>query len=227
MKGRWLTPSNTAPTAVICRRVLIPDDVEWIAIVNGALTRLGEDDMYEAFGAVTPAQIAERMRTLYEEYLDYCPEEPISGIIILEDIRGSGVNGGDFTSGAKRTRTINTEVIDSLNRCSIASNQLTLLAGTYRFDVKAIANACGSHQLYLQNITDTTTPITGLTGFASPFTGGPLSDVAILQGQITITATKTFELQHQCSDTQSSWGMGLGAGFGTNKYLTCEIEVLA
>jgi hypothetical protein len=227
VKGRWLTPSNTAPTETICRRVLIPNDVEWIAIVNGALTRLGEVDMYEAFGAVTPDEIAERMRVLFEEYLEYCPEESMNGLILLEDVRGSGVNGGDFTSGAKRTRTVNTEVIDSENRCSIASNQITLLAGTYRFDVKAIVNACGSHQLYLQNITDTTTPITGLMGFASPFTGGPLGDVAILQGEITIAATKTFELQHQCSNTQSSWGMGLTGGFGTNKYLTCAIEVLA
>lgn len=227
MKGRWLTPSNSAPTETICRRVLIPDDVEWIAIVNGALTRLGEPDMYEAYGAVTPGEIAERMRTLFEEYLEYCPEEPISGLIVLEDVRAQGVYGGDFTQGAWRTRTVNTELTDTLSRCSLASNQITLLAGTYHMEIAAQVNECGSHQMRLQNITDSTTVLLGQSGFATPYTGGPSGDVAHLIGSFVISATKTFEVQHICQSTRTTYGMGMAGAFAAEKYMTVEIEVLA
>lgn len=53
----YLTPP-TLPAVYACRRLLIPDDTEFIGAVNGALLELAEVSNWEQFGAVTPEEAA-------------------------------------------------------------------------------------------------------------------------------------------------------------------------
>jgi len=53
----YLTP-ETLPTDTICRVLFIPNDREWIAIVNGALLELTKAYNFELYGAITPEQCA-------------------------------------------------------------------------------------------------------------------------------------------------------------------------
>ena len=76
---------------------------------------------------------------------------------VIADQKTSGTDGGTFTSGAWRTRDLNTEVTDVDNIVSISSNQFTLQAGTYLIKARATAYDCDRHQLRLRNITDGTT----------------------------------------------------------------------
>lgn len=46
---RWLTP-NTAASGYICRRLLIPNGIDWLAIVAGAINELIYAYNFEAFG---------------------------------------------------------------------------------------------------------------------------------------------------------------------------------
>lgn len=64
----WLTPEN-APIVTRCRRVLIPDDESWIAIVSGALLPLIQPENWEQFGALTPEQAAARAQEMYLRFL--------------------------------------------------------------------------------------------------------------------------------------------------------------
>lgn len=64
----WLTPNN-APTETRCRRVRIPDDESWIAIVSGALLPLIYPYNWEQFGTLTPEEAAERAKEMFLAYL--------------------------------------------------------------------------------------------------------------------------------------------------------------
>lgn len=63
--GRWLTP-DTPPTNFICRRLLIPDNVDWLAIVAGCLNALIYPYNFEQDGTATPQQTA----TIFAEMFD-------------------------------------------------------------------------------------------------------------------------------------------------------------
>ena len=79
----YLTP-DTLPSGTICRTVLIPDDIEWITIVNGALSRLIYAENFEQFGSVTPEEIAERFQQMFFEFRDSecAPVTPIGTIVM-------------------------------------------------------------------------------------------------------------------------------------------------
>lgn len=63
----WLTP-NTAPTDYVCRRVFIPNDVDWIAIVCGALIELTNPNNFEQFGSAAPAQTAAEFAVMFDKF---------------------------------------------------------------------------------------------------------------------------------------------------------------
>lgn len=64
----WLTP-DSAPASTRCRRVFVPDDEAWIAIVSGALVPLIYPEHWEQFGTLTPEQAAERAKEMFLRYL--------------------------------------------------------------------------------------------------------------------------------------------------------------
>lgn len=57
MRNGWLTPDH-APATFVCRRIFIPDDVDWIGIVNGCLVELTYPYNFEKFGSATPEETA-------------------------------------------------------------------------------------------------------------------------------------------------------------------------
>lgn len=65
--GQWLTPSSI-PSAALCRAIYIPASEDWIAIVTGALLNLTFVANWEEYGALTPAQCADRMMTLLDDF---------------------------------------------------------------------------------------------------------------------------------------------------------------
>jgi hypothetical protein len=138
-----------------------------------------------------------------------------NAVILLQDQKSSGTDGGTFTAGAWQTRVLNTEVFDTGNNCTLASNQFTLLAGTYEIYSTAVAGQCDGHQSRLANITDSTF-IYGTTLNSSPVNTDVYNDSTI-NGIFTISTSKTFEIQHRCSNTRNTDGFGLAATLGTNE----------
>lgn len=132
------------------------------------------------------------------------------GIIVLQDQKTSGTDGGTFTSGAWRTRDLNTEVVDVGGHCSLSSNQFTLDAGTYEIIAFVPGVQCNSHQARLRNITDSTTTISGTSSFSLATYNG--ETYSIITGRFTIAASKAFEIQHICATTKATVGFGVNAG---------------
>lgn len=144
-------------------------------------------------------------------------------LIILRDEKAVTTGGGVFTSGAWRTRTLNVEASDAGNHCTLASNQFTLDAGTYRITASAGAFLVNAHQIRLQNVTDATTTIVGTTEVAG--SSDSVGSRSIVEGRFTIAGAKAFEIQHQCQTTRAfADGMGYPAGFTTEVYAIVKLE---
>lgn len=229
--------------------------------------------------------------------------------LVLQDQKPQNTSGGTFTSGARRTRDLNTKVTDTGTICSIlklaftsggtyevvagavitgatsgatatvfdvvltsgswaggdaagtlwlngqtgsfssenlnvdvntnvatiAANsvndgQFRLLAGRY-YSARIFAPAVSveQHRAWLRNITDgADAPLLSLTAFSRGSSGhsGTSSAVlthAMLLGEFTIAANKTFEVQHQCGVTVSSFGFGTNSGsLGTEVFTHAE-----
>ena len=137
--------------------------------------------------------------------------------VVLSDVKAQNTSGGTFTSGAWRTRTLNTEDYDPNNWCTLASNQFTLVAGTWEIYASAPAAEVNAHKARLQNITDGTTAIVGTSEYvSSSYTN--VNTRSIIVGVFTIAATKTFEIQHYTLTTSS-----VGFGWQSNIPSTSEV----
>jgi len=111
--------------------------------------------------------------------------------VIVQDQKPSGTEGGAVGStGVYVTRTLNT-VVRNIAGASLAGNQLTLLAGTWRLEGWAMVAGNTKSRMRIRNVTDGTTAALGA--------GGRLVDVANNQdlalGTVTITSSKAFEVQ--------------------------------
>lgn len=135
-------------------------------------------------------------------------ESLFNALAILRDEKTANTGGGTFTSGAWRTRDLNTEFYDSAGIVSLSSNQFTLEPGTYLIEARAPAYFCQRHKAKLRNVTDSSDAIIGSSAYADATSDGAETD-SIVRGVVTITSAKTFELQHQCSATSSGNGFGV------------------
>ncbi len=138
--------------------------------------------------------------------------------IVIREEQAQNTSGGTFTAGMWQTRAMNVKASDAGNHASLSANQITLEAGTYRLRASAPANQVGAHQTRWQNISDGTTVLIGTTEFADT-----VQSRSMIAGRFTITASKTFELQHRCGTTRSSDGFGLAANFTTEVYAEVEL----
>lgn len=136
-----------------------------------------------------------------------------SALLHLQDQQAAGAHGGTFTSGAWRTRTLNTEVTDEITS-TLSSNQFTLPAGTYWVEAEAPALDCGNHKARLQNITDGTTALLGSSSRSGDSNTQMTSNI---RGRFTIAGAKTFELQHYCTTTKVTFGFGNAVDIGVTE----------
>lgn len=144
-------------------------------------------------------------------------------VILLQDQKAQNTSGGTFNSGAWRTRTLNTEVVDTGDNCTLASNQFTLSAGTYRIWARAPAYDIDSHQTRLQNATAGTTLLTGSTAYTGAV-DSVMTD-SIIQGRFTVAASQALELQHRCTNAGSpSNSFGVPANLTTEVYSEVWLE---
>lgn len=136
---------------------------------------------------------------------------------LLRDQKAANSNGGTFTSGADRTRDLNTEAEDDDAIVSLSSNQFTLQAGTYRIHAEAPAYRVGTHIAFLYNVTDGAVQddtngndIYGTTEFSGNSANNS-NTWSRIDGKFTIAGAKAFEIRHRGSITTASNGFGEGS----------------
>jgi hypothetical protein len=136
------------------------------------------------------------------------PVTPTRAYAIFFDQKAVNTDGGTFTSGAFRTRDLQTTQVNTITGCSLASNQVTLPAGTYYVYARLPCFSVNRNEGRLRNITDSTTAILGTVNYSEY----PVNNAVEIVGVFTIAGTKTFELQHYSNTTQAGSGFGIGDG---------------
>lgn len=132
-------------------------------------------------------------------------ESGATGYLKVSDRKPSGVGGGASVVGPQN-RMFNTVVTNDIAGASLASDVITLPAGTYEVFARAPAFTVGGHKLSLLNITDNNVSIEGSSAYALN-----MNTDSILVGRITISTAKTFRFQHTTQTAQSN---GLGSPYG-------------
>ena len=119
-----------------------------------------------------------------------------------------------------QTRTLNTVVSNTITGASLATNQITLPAGTYRVRAHAPAYNVASHQLRLTNITDGTVVIRG----TNEYTFATVQTRSVVEGPFTLAATKVLSLTHYTNQVVATNGLGVPMSIGSvENYTTIEI----
>lgn len=156
-----------------------------------------------AADAVTTAKIADDAVTS-AKLASGVAQTPVS-VAVLSHVTAYDTGGGDLTSGAYRTRPLNTEV-DPDSIVTLSSNQFTLAAGTYTIDWTCDAYKVNHHWSQIYDITNSATLILGSASYAGSTEN--IGDVSYGHHIFTITSTTTYELQQQCTTTKTTNGMG-------------------
>lgn len=145
--------------------------------------------------------------------------------IKLWDEKPYNTPGGTFTTGAWRTRDLNQKQVFgiSFDAVTLTNNQFVLPAGTYIISSSVPTRDVNTHKARLQNITDSSTVLIGTSEYSSP--GGAGANRSYISGVFTIAATKTFELQHYCGTTVSTYGFGQAASISGVSEIYSQIEI--
>jgi hypothetical protein len=130
-------------------------------------------------------------------------------IIWARDEKTSGTGAGVAASGWQ-TRALGASKKNTISGASLASNQVTLPAGTYRYRGHAPSNGNGAHQAALYNVTDAAYASLG-TSMAATTTSG-IQTLSHLIGEITIAASKVFELRQYNTNSGNSLGSPAATG---------------
>ena len=132
-------------------------------------------------------------------------------LLHVQDQQAATTNGGTFTTGAWRTRVLNTAITNEITGASLASNQITLPAGTFYCDASAPAFEVDNHKAKLYNITTSADILIGTTENANNAVA--VTNRSFVSGRFTLAAASVIELQHNCQSTKATTGFGLALGF--------------
>lgn len=129
-------------------------------------------------------------------------------LIYVRDQKSSGQAGGAAAAATWNVRTLNTVTVNTISGASLASNRVTLPAGTYRIRARAPAYLVGRHKLRLRNITAGSTAAVGSSAYADATTGAAVTD-SVLLARITLASTTELELQHFTTSARATHGLGI------------------
>ena len=146
-------------------------------------------------------------------------------VAIIVDQKANNTHAGTFTSGAWRTRDLNTEISDPDGIVSLSSNQFTLQAGTYVISWSAPAFNVDRHSTRLYNVTDSSVEQSGVS--ASNVSGGSMTTHNFGIDRVTIASAKAFRIEHRAQTTMGTYGLGLsmGSNFSVTHEIYCQVII--
>lgn len=138
----------------------------------------------------------------------------VSAMIVAEDQKAQGTNGGTFTAGAWRTRDLNTLTQQPSGLATLSANRVTLPAGKWGCQIVAPAQKVARHQARLQNITGATTLLWGTSENTSDAGSTDyITTVSKIDGIFILGSPSALEVQHQGATTINNTGFGQPASF--------------
>ncbi len=146
-----------------------------------------------------------------------------SSIAILTDEKATTVDGGGSSATTWNARDLNTEQSDADNIVSIASDEFTPIAGTYRLFAQAPEFSSGLSRLRLFNVTGAAVVQEGLSGSYSGTINIGL--ITSLSCRFTANGTDAYRIDHWTESAQATTGLGLATDDGSPEiYLVIVLE---
>ncbi len=152
----------------------------------------------------------------------------VSGRPLLLHVRHeetANTHAGAFNSGAWRVRVLNTVPTNEISGASVASNQITLAAGTYEIDGDAPAYKVVSHKARLYDTTGAAVLIVGTSETTNTGTDGESQTRSRIRGRFTLTTESVLELQHRCATTFATMGLGRGVNIDSMIEVYSELMI--
>jgi hypothetical protein len=140
--------------------------------------------------------------------------------IQVRDQKSLNIDGGSAPAGSWTVRTLNTIVgTPTIDGASLASNKITLPAGTYRVRVSAPAMRVGGHQCRLYDVTAGAVLRGGTSEFADTGDDGSMTRSTI-NSIFTISEESEIRVEHICKNSKSTEGFGRASGVGSVEIYT-------
>ncbi len=150
--------------------------------------------------------------------LEFAPT-PGSEVLHVRDEKASTTQGGASVQTTWTKRTLNTSKTNTISGASLATDQITLPAGTYDVQAWAPHHDAGGVKLRLRDTTGAATLVVGASEYNDP--GDATAHTNHLVGRFTLSVTSALELQYyQTGVAVASNGLGIATGSG-------EVEVYA
>lgn len=140
-----------------------------------------------------------------------------SQVIHVQDEKTASTTSGDFNAAAWQVRVLNQVKTNTITGASLASNQITLPAGTYWVQASAPAYRVDRHQAKLYNATTTADLLLGTAEYsanAADYAGNR----SFVSGAFTLSATSAVELRHYAGTTKTNNGLGIETTWGTTVF---------
>jgi hypothetical protein len=131
--------------------------------------------------------------------------------------------GGSSAGTSYQDRVLNTVVANSITGASLASNLITLPAGTYEIFARAPAYATQGHRATLYNNTDSSFIIYG--GNAFDVATSLVQTDSFVTGRFTLAAQKDVKIRHWTRTAQASNGLGRNNSIGAEVEVYTEVEI--
>jgi hypothetical protein len=153
-----------------------------------------------------------------KEYVDNEDTKLKAQFLHIQDQKAANTQGGTATSGSFQTRTLNTVLTNTITDASLATNQITLPAGTYWIEAECPAYTVSTHKAILYNVTGAENTLIGSSVTASSSYFGYTQ--AFVKGRFTIAGNTVFEIRHRVNETRTTNGFGVASNFGVNEVYT-------
>jgi hypothetical protein len=147
-------------------------------------------------------------------------------ISILSETKPSGTNGGASVGQAWNERVYNNiSSNQTTGWCSLntITGEITLKAGKYQLNGKAIGVGVGSHQLRVRNMSNNTSNY-GLSSLSYALTPGN-SSVAEVDAYININGARTFKIEHFCEKSVANFGLGFSTSISGNNEVYSSVVI--
>ncbi len=146
------------------------------------------------------------------------------GYMLVADEKAQGTHGGSASATTTATRTLNTVSANTISGASLASNQITLPAGTYRIKARVPGCHVNTHKAGLYNVTDSSYALMGSSENTTIGADDPVQTCSVIVGRLVLASQKVFEVRHYTTSAAATSGQGTAVNaLGVEVYTTIEI----
>jgi len=147
----------------------------------------------------------------------------VTSFAVVSDQKSTGTAGGTSTTSFS-TRVLNTEVFDPDNIVTVASNQFTLIAGTYIIEWQCPHYRSNSATTVLYDVTGSANVATGTSGYDTSSSVHGTNALSTGIARVVISAANTYDIRMKVSSEKTSNGFGVAANGNPETYSVVKIS---